>query len=148
MLFVGESPPANGAFFYLGSPMTKYMWKVFSGVTQADFGSRDEFLDFFKREGCFLDDLSHDPVDNVKNKSQRRSILDGCVNALAERMREYKPEFVVAVLKSIEDQVCRAAELANLQVPVYAVPFPGQGNQRRFVEELSRILGALYASRQ
>ena len=144
VLFVGESPPANGGFFYVCSPMTSYMAQVFAEVMGKEFQSLNDFLSFFMAERCYLDDLSYEPVDNLP-RPQRRQIIDGCVGALAERMKECQPEYVIAVLKSIEAPVRRAAHIAKLQVPVHAVPFPGQGNQRRFVVELSEILRPIYA---
>jgi len=144
ILFVGESPPANGAFFYVCSPMTGYMAKVFAQVLGKQFQSLNDFLSFFMAVGCYLDDLSYAPVDDLP-RPERRKAVDGCVAALAGRMKEHQPEYVIAVLKSIEAPVRRAAHIANLQVPVHAVPFPGQGNQRRFVAELSEILKPIYA---
>ncbi len=144
ILFVGESPPANGAFFYVCSPMTGYMAKVFAQVLGREFQSLNDFLSFFMAAGCYLDDLSYAPVDNLLRR-ERRQAIDGCVTALAQRMKEYQPEHVIAVLKSIEAPVRRAAHIAKLQVPVHAVPFPGQGNQRRFVVELSELLKPIYA---
>jgi hypothetical protein len=139
ILFVGESPPANGAFFYMDSPMTNYMAQVFAQVCGKEFQSLNDFLSFFKAEGCYLDDLSYAPVDNLPPR-ERRQTVDSCVGALAERMKEYKPKHVVVVLMRIEASVRRAAYIAKLQVPIHAVPFPGQGNQARFVAELSEIL--------
>jgi hypothetical protein len=144
ILFVGESPPANGAFFYTVSPMTKCMAKVFAQVCGKEFQSHNDFLIFFKAEGCYLDDLSYVPVDNIISPRERRQAVNNGVEAFAERMREYKPEQVIAVLMSIESPVRKAAHIAKLQVPVHAVPFPGQGNQGRFVAELSKILKSVY----
>jgi hypothetical protein len=141
ILFVGESPPANGAFFYAGSPMTTYMAQVFEKVYGETFQSFKEFLEFFKGKDCYLDDLSYTPVDDPTiTPRDRRQAIDGCVGALAERMKEYKPEHVIAVLMSIGAPVRRAANIAELQVPVHAVPFPGNHHQTRFIAELSEIL--------
>lgn len=140
ILFVGESPPANGAFFYTGSPMTNYMAQVFAQVCDKEFQSSNDFLSFFKTEGCYLDDLSYAPVDNIISPRERRHAVSSCVGALAERMKDYEPEHVIAVLMSIEAPVRKAAQIAKLQVPVHAVPFPGQHHQTRFVAELSEIL--------
>jgi hypothetical protein len=53
-LFVGESAPASGDFFYYGtSAMTRYMRQAFEGA----FGLTDDFLASFKAFGWYLDDL-------------------------------------------------------------------------------------------
>ena len=145
ILFVGESRPASGKFFYIGSPMTGYMAQAFSAVCKRPFKSDMEFLDFFKSECCYLDDLSHAPVDDLPSK-QRKQILDAGVDQLAKRIREYNPNHVVAVLKSIESSVREAAERAEFKGAVDAVPFPGMSHQNKFVEELTVILRAIYES--
>ena len=139
ILFVGESPPANGGFFYIDSQMTNYMADVFSEVFNKNFSSTDGFLKFFKAKDCYLDDLSIVPVDN-KNPEERKRIINECIGAFAKRLKKYKPELVVAVLKRIKDPVEQAVCKARLQVPVYAIPFPGNGHQNRFKSELLRIL--------
>jgi len=144
ILFVGESPPANGAFFYVCSPMTRYMAQVFGDVLGREFQSVNHFLNVFMAENCYLDDLSYTPVDNLA-RLERRGIINSCVAALGERMAEYQPEQVIAILKSIDAPVRRAAQLAELHVPVYSIPFPGHGNQRRFVLQLSDLLKSINA---
>jgi hypothetical protein len=53
-LFVGESAPASGAFFYHGdSAMLRYMQRATKAVLRVGSG---EFLDRFKASGWFLDD--------------------------------------------------------------------------------------------
>lgn len=123
----------------MSSPMTTYMARAFTDAFGKRFQSLGDFLDFFKARGCYLDDLSHQPVDNLP-RPERRRVLANSVAQLAERLIEYRPERVIAVLRSIESDVRRAVLIANLNVPVHAVPFPGQGHQRRFVAELSAIL--------
>ena len=129
ILFVGESPPANGGFFYVSSPMTAYMARVFANTFGERFQSLGEFLNYFKAKGYFLDDLSHQPVDNMPRQKRRR-VLANSVAQFAKRLTEYQPGCIIAVLKSIEGDVCRAVRIANLAVPIHAVPFPGQGHQQ------------------
>jgi hypothetical protein len=144
ILFVGESPPANGAFFYVCSPMTTYMCEVFSEVLGKEFQSPNDFLNFFQDKGCYLDDLSYEPVNHLLRTERRQSVKDGVVE-LAKRMEKEKPEYVIVLLNRIEDQVREAARQANLpDSSVYVVPFPGQGHQRSFVKELSKILNRIY----
>jgi hypothetical protein len=61
-LFVGESAPASGDFFYYGtSGMTRYLRQ---SVEDA-FGPTDNFLASFKGFGWYLDDLVLTPVDKL-----------------------------------------------------------------------------------
>ena len=143
ILFVGESPPANGDFFYVSSAMTSHMAHVFETISTTRFASSSEFLDFFKAKGCYLDDISHDPVDHLA-RAERKRALGHCVDSFGARLAYYDPKLVVAILKSIETYVNRAAESAHIICPVHAVPFPGQGHQRRFAAELLQILRPFY----
>ena len=58
LLFVGESRPESGKFFYLGSPMTTYTQRAFETTFSLVFETADRFLRFFQEKGCYLDDLS------------------------------------------------------------------------------------------
>ena len=123
--------------------MTRYMQQVFSQVRRKAFPSSSDFLSFFEAEGCYLDDLSYVPVDNLP-RAERRRAIDACVDEFTKRLVEFRPQHVVAVLKSIGLPVRKAVQFANLTAPVYAVPFPGQGNQPRFIAELTEILKLIY----
>jgi hypothetical protein len=149
ILFVGESPPRSGGFFYGNpedfSPMTKYYQKVFEKVFETTFSTPKDFLDFFKLKGCYLDDICHEPVDDLPPRERRLAVING-VDKLAERIRDYKPEHAVAILIGIHGYVEQAVKTANLQINIQAVPFAGMGHQTRFENELTRILKGIYAN--
>ena len=73
ILFVGESPPKTGKFFYCGnSPMAKHMKRVlrqelFPGIENSD----EAFFKAFKASGCYLDDLVLCPVSSGKEKIRK-----------------------------------------------------------------------------
>jgi hypothetical protein len=57
-LFVGESTPYGGAFFYSGNTqMLRYMQRAVESV----LGKSGDFLDAFKAYGWYLDDLVLSP---------------------------------------------------------------------------------------
>ncbi len=61
LMFVGESPPANGEFFYRGGTrMTAYTRRAFEHAFSLPFESDREFLDFFRSSGCWLDSATTD----------------------------------------------------------------------------------------
>jgi hypothetical protein len=48
-LLIGESPPANGTFFYKAdSNLSRYTQQAFSTALEREFADGKEFLDFFK----------------------------------------------------------------------------------------------------
>ena len=58
LLLIGESPPVGGSFFYMGnSNLYRHTAEAFSLAYSRSFSSPQEFLDFFRGLGCYLDDL-------------------------------------------------------------------------------------------
>jgi hypothetical protein len=140
-LFVGESPPANGGFFYFGKGILfKSTERAFARVLGRTFASPEDFFDVFQHNGCFLDDLSLVPIDNLR-QSERIGALDSCIDSFAERLRTLMPDRIVVFLKRIESAVTRAALLADIPVgKLIVLPFPGNGHQNRYVTELTALL--------
>ncbi len=137
----GESPPASGGFFCNGSGILfASTERAFSQALGASFATSDEFLRFFSCAGCFLEDLSHSPVDRLPPR-EREQALEDCVEPFAARLRTLSPELIVVFLKKIAPFVGRAARLAGTpSESIHVLPFPGMGNQNRYVAELAPIL--------
>ncbi|MBI4361594.1 MAG: hypothetical protein HY558_00310 [Euryarchaeota archaeon] len=51
VLFVGESPPAMGGFFYKVDRLTRFTREAFYKVYGDEVGCGKQFLDFFKAQG-------------------------------------------------------------------------------------------------
>ncbi len=136
VLFVGESAPAGGTYFYLGnSQVYRYLKRAFNGD--------EKFLSEFKEKGYFLDDLVLEPI-NDKTRAARRRFHENAVSSLAERLTVYRPLAVISLLKFIEEPVRDAVLMAGLsQVPYFSVPFPGNGRQKEFEQEIARIIPLL-----
>src|SRR5271154_2829946 len=131
-LFVGESAPHGGTFFYnQDSGLFREIRKAFNG--------KERFLEDFKRNGFYLDDLVLEPVNHLENKD-RKSLCKGSISSLAARLRDYNPEAVVILLKSIEQIVLDAIRETGLSCQVYCTPYPGFGNQRRFQDAMTEII--------
>jgi hypothetical protein len=74
-LFVGESAPESGKFFYSGTtPILIHM----QTAVEAALGKNGDFLQRFKAYGWYLDDLVLNPVDKLP-KSQREAL---CIGAM------------------------------------------------------------------
>lgn len=139
-LFVGESPPANGTFFYKGdSRLFRYTCEAF-GCSTADVSS---FLSGFKSQGFFLVDLCSTPVNNLPPRERRRARNAG-VPRLAREIEELQPKAIVVVMKAIADHVHRALGDSGLRPEqVHVLPFPAQGHEREYVSRLSALLRSL-----
>ena len=98
VLFVGESPPAGGTFFYAAnSDLFRYTKKAFAQVYGHSLDSSQAFLLFFQQRGCFLDDLCSVPVNNLTSSERQRCRTDG-IPSLANRIRLSRPRAIVTVM--------------------------------------------------
>jgi hypothetical protein len=139
VLFVGESPPANGKFFCCGNnALVNHMRSAVGGAGGAD----REFLEGFKATGWYLDDLVQTPIDNLPTQERKRR-CEGARHDLALRIAEYRPRAIVSLLRRIKDDVEAAAKEAGSNAARYNVPFPGHGNQGRFLAEMRNIVPKL-----
>jgi hypothetical protein len=75
VLFIGESRPASGAFFYKGdSTLERYTRMAFDGVPAAPDtpASIQEFLARFKSSGFYLVDLCVEPVNALARGDRKK----------------------------------------------------------------------------
>ena len=136
LLFIGESPPASGRFFYArDSGLYRAMREAFQSV------SDETFLANFQLAGCYFVDLCPDPVDQLDARS-RRDAHRAAEALLARTITRLNPEMIVTVVRAIEGNVLTAASRANWHGPVVHVPYPGRWAhlKRRFVEELAPVI--------
>jgi len=147
MLFVGESPPANGGYFYFGKGILFASTKrAFIQAFCKSFTLPEEFFRYFQSSGCFLDDLSSVPVYHLPSV-ERKQVLIGCIDAFAERLRDLKPDTIIVFLNRIRSPVERAVSLANIPVTkLLYLPFPGYGHQKKYVDPLAEFLERTKAS--
>ena len=110
VLFVGESPPAGGDFFYAGnSRLSRYTQEAFTEAFGVTFKSVGSFLDYFRRAGCYLDDLCLTPVNHLSRSERRGERRRGIVH-LAERIADMSPRAVVVVMRGIAPHVEQAVD--------------------------------------
>lgn len=140
MLFVGESAPAGGTFFYFGnSGFTRYTRQAFESGLGLQFDSNTAFLDTFKKAGCWLDDISLEPVNHL-SRSERKALLWDQTPGFTKRLEDARPEYVIVSLKSIVPFVEAALAQIGRHHTVRYPPFPGNGHQRKYMDQLAEIL--------
>jgi hypothetical protein len=148
VLFIGESPPVGGTFFYAANS------KLYAATRRAVEAAvpelvHDPFLESFAALGCYLDDLCLEAVNHLKLtvSSERRERLQLRIAGeptLAERMSEMKPDAVILMMSGIRENVRRAMKVAGVDAPTTVLPFPGRPEHaRRFDHDLRAALGAL-----
>ena len=71
VLFIGESAPAGGAFFY---KQTGQVHSQFRQALTPHIGDSPTFVEAFKEAGFYLDDLVLEPVTGCPGQSDKRSM--------------------------------------------------------------------------
>lgn len=129
MLFIGESPPASGRFFYqadsgLYRAVRETFLRAFPEIP------RDEFLAVFRDLGCYLVDLCGQPVDNLASK-RRKQVCGAGEAHLAQTIRKLRPETIITVVLAIAPNVERAIEQAKWSGRHIQLPYPGRWKRNR-----------------
>jgi hypothetical protein len=143
MLFIGESPPASGRFFYSGnSGLYRAVRDVFQIVDPSI--NDDTFLARFREYDCYLIDACRDPVDQLEPKARRAACIEGEA-WLSRSIRRLHPEMIVSLVRSIRDNVERAIDMAHWHGPILHLPYPGRWIRHReiFSAELLPYVTAL-----
>ncbi len=145
LLFIGESPPASGRFFYQrDSGLYRAMRDVFHSIdppiTDADF------LAAFQSAGCYLIDLCPEPVDHLDSQS-RRQVCRASEASLSRAIARMQPARIATLLRSIENNVARAVLGAAWRGPCIHLPYPGRSSRYRsvFISELAPVIVDLRA---
>lgn len=137
LLLVAEAPPsALDRYFYF--PDVREQDSLFRYVCRALLGhepTRDgkaELLAKLRNRGIFLIDLQEEPRDGTP--------LTDLAPELVERCKSLDPESIVLIKTTVFDAAHDTLEKAGLPVSSVRIPFPGSGQQKRFLEAFDRAL--------
>jgi hypothetical protein len=143
VMFIGESPPASGRFFYSAN---SGLYRAMRAAFQTADSSIDEenFLAAFRARGCYLTDLSHEPVDRLDRYLREKMRVDG-EKVLARELLRFLPPIIAPVLRSIVDNVENAAKIANWRGQILQLPYPGRWCRHRdaFIHVLVPVIRGL-----
>ena len=143
LLFVGESAPAGGTFFYAGNSTLYYeTHAAFARALPTQMVATRPFLEMFKELGCYLDDLCLEPVNHLERAARRQKRTDA-EGLLAQRLQAYSPLMVVAIGKTTAAPHVRAVLAASglASLPLRVVAFPGRPEHKvMFHSEMNAIL--------
>ena len=140
LLFVGESPPASGRFFYQAdSGLYRAVRRTF--ITAFPELENVDFLDAFRALDCYLVDLCGRPVDRMDRK-ERAETCDAGEIRLSRMVRQLRPKIIVTLVRSIADNVRRAESLAGWAGERVELPYPGRWKKYRleFAAGLTPVL--------
>jgi hypothetical protein len=140
ILFVGESPPASGRFFYRAD---SGLYRAVRGAFTSAFPQlpKSEFLDSFRAFGCYLVDLCGQPVDHMSQNARERACRADEIR-LARTIRELHPKKMVALVRSIRLNIRRAQDRAGWSGVYLELPYPGRWRHHRaeFEKQLVPLL--------
>jgi hypothetical protein len=143
LLFIGESPPASGRFFYRrDSGLYRAMRDAFRSI---DPLIRDEdFLAVFQSSGCYLIDLCPTAVDDLDSKS-RRDVCRASEGSLSSAIAQLQPVRIATLLRSIEGNVARALLRAEWRGSIIHLPYSVRWSKSRnlFVNTLAPAISNL-----
>jgi len=144
LLFIGESPPASGRFFYRGdSGLYRAMREAFQ---IADPSIReDTFLTAFQAAGCYLIDLCPEPVDDLDSESRRAACLAGEASS-SRAIARLRPPMIATLVRSIEGNLRSAVMGANWSGRLIHLPYPGRWahNKNAFFRGIVPSIRELY----
>ena len=147
LLFVGESPPSSGRFFYQrDSGLYRAMRDTFRIVDPSITDA--SFLAAFQASGSYLIDLCREPVDHLDSRSRRAACL-ASETSLSRTIRRLQPSSIVTVVRSIEANVSRATLRAGWLGPSLHLPYPGRWSRHkdRFVKDLVESITPMMTKR-
>jgi hypothetical protein len=148
LLFVGESAPVSGNFFYKGDSLTSHVQMAFEKAFKVQFDGHRPFLQCFKALGCYLDDLSHVPVNGLADP-EREKMLKKSVPEFSDRLKLFNPKAIIVSPMKIKKYFEEARNAISFEpIDSWFLPYPSYNrkNRLRFVEGLFRILVHLRAS--
>lgn len=141
LLLVDEAPPsAPDRYFYFDDVEThdslfRYVVRGVLGVEP----SRDKrpLLEELRDAGVFLVDACPAPF------GERRASLPQCIPDLVRRIGRLRPERVLLIGAPLYDTAYRCLVEAELPVIDARLPYPGSGQQRRFLDAIGEVLDGL-----
>lgn len=149
VLYVGESAPAGGTFFYLAnSALYRCIQRAFNSVYDRECGVGETFLNFFKDKKCYLDDLCLEPVNNLAREIRQERRING-IPDLAARIEKMQPKAIVVVMKAIKREVREAVNEAGLTGLTennsfyYTATFPAYHHEGACVQDHIKVLQEL-----
>ena len=140
VLFVGESPPAGGTFFYAGnSNLFRYTQMAFEHALGRSWVNPSDFLTFFRSKGFYLEDLCLTPVNGLTRPERIRCCKSG-IDPLAKKIKKHVPRLVFVTPKAIASHVTKALQSSGHDAPIHSLPFPAMSWQRAYVDTLAMLL--------
>ncbi len=150
-IFVLESPPASGRYFYnpdgrTGEPLFSAMMRSVLGLDPHS-AAKAEGLRKFQEAGYLVVDAAYIPVNKMDDKERDRVILENLGNLvedLREQMRKAGKDSAPVIL--VKANICRLLESRLLERGFRVanqgsvIPFPSNGQQKVFERKIQELI--------
>jgi len=150
VLFIAESPPSSGGYFYAEKAIGKdhlfretmkalKLWPVDRPMRKGC--DKRPMLKQLRSLGFFLIDTCELPVDKMPPRQRRLSTIQGA-STLPNRVKRLGPAGILIVKKTVFKPARHALKIAGFEDRILnkkSLPFPSHGNQRRF-RRMMRLL--------
>jgi hypothetical protein len=151
ILFIAESPPSSGGYFYREKAIGKdhlfretmkalEFWPIDRPMRKGC--DKRPMLKEFRSIGFFLMDTCDIPVDKLQSRQRRLSTLQGALT-LPRRVKPLDPDRILIVKKTVfkpARQALADAGFGDRILNTEPLPFPSHGNQRRYRTMLRRLV--------
>lgn len=151
VLFIAESPPSSGGYFYSEETIGKdhlfretmkalRFWPL--GRPMRKGVDKRSMLNEFRSLGFFLIDTCEFPVDKLPPKERRISTIRGATT-LPGRVSSLRPRQILIVKKTIFKPAIQALSktcFADRVLNAKPLPFPSHGNQKKYRTMLRRLV--------
>ncbi len=146
ILFVEEAVQPGNMFFYRKNSNVFRAVKEAFGKVFGEFKSHEDFLQFFKANGCYVDYLCPNMINGLTIEF-RKQVRTDSIKPLSERLVLLQPQVVITVMKVLEKEVLEAIQLSGISSVEYtkAIAFPAHSktNADKCVKELVEVLNEL-----
>ncbi len=145
LLFILESPPVSGNYFYDETgKTTEPLFSAFMKFLNYSPSDKKDGLEHFKSNGYFLVDATYKQVNKLKGKIRDYTILSD-YNRLIDDLENMCPEKNVPIIL-VKANICRMFDERltergfNILNKGIVIPFPSHGHQKKFHLEMSKVL--------
>jgi hypothetical protein len=143
-IFLLESPPVSGRFFYCEKGSVKEsLFKAMMDLLGVSPKTKKEGLLVFQKMGNFLVDATYTTVNKMTDKNRRNTILSDYENLIEDlRLLCGSSDIPIIIVKS---NICRLLESKlssdgfNVKNKGLVIPFPSHGQQNNFAREIRKI---------
>jgi len=146
-IFIFESPPSNGGYFY--NPQGKTSEILFKAIMQTTLGinpiTKEEGLRKFAEKGFLLVDPIYEPVDKISDKEADKKIIENYPNFIFDLKAITKGDYSIPIIL-VKANICR-----NLEVPLkkdgfniinngMIIPFPLHYHFPEFANKIESLI--------